>query len=309
MNDFKDINAAALSSGLLESLYPKAKRYGQYLRIGNLAGDEGASLSINLRTGAWTDFATGEYGGDFISLIAARDGISQSQALHKLSEGAYEYIYRAPSFSVSPPPSAKAAKLANVSFALKLWNESQPAGNTPVQAYLKGRGITCTIPPDIHYHPALWHSASGKAYPAMIAAIRDSLSNEITGVHRTWILPDGSGKAPVKPDKMMLGDSKGGSVQLAPAALKMAVAEGIETSLSVMQETGLPVWAALSTSGITGLELPPLPAVSEIIIAGDNDKAGRKAAFEAAELWTKKGRKAFTAFPSLHNDYNDSIQG
>lgn len=312
-SSFQKINNIALSGGILKSLYPKARRYGQSLRVGNLAGDEGSSLCICLRTGVWKDHATGESGADVISLIAARESITQGAALKKLSQ----YLGQKSDFegfnNSQPSKPAKIAKVPpekskTLEYALKLWSQTQPAENTAVQTYLRGRGITCPIPPDIRYHPSLRHSRSGKEFPAMVAAIRHSLSNEIIGIHRTYILPDGSGKAPVKPNKMMLGHSKGGSVQLAPAALKMAVAEGIESALSVFQETGIATWAALSTSGMAGLVLPDPPSASEIVIAGDNDTAGHKVAFQAAELWTKKGRKAYTAFPPLHNDFNDLLQ-
>jgi hypothetical protein len=306
---FKSANAAALSSGLLQSLYPQAKRQGDNLRLGNLAGDKGSSLWICLRTGAWKDHATGESGGDLISLCAAREGISQSAAMYKISGGAYQYNHPAPCFPPSPPDTTKVAKIAKVAHALQLWRETLQAENSPVKTYLRGRAITCPIPPDIRFHPALSHKDSGQCFPAMVTAIRNSLSGEIIAIHRTWLTLDGNGKALVKPNKMILGQCKGGAVQLAPAAPKMAIAEGIETALSVMQETDLPVWAALSTSGMTGLELPSLPAASEIIIAGDNDPPGRKAAYQAAELFTKKRRKAFTAFPPNHNDYNDILQG
>ena len=38
------------------------------------------SFSINLCTGRWADFATGDRGGDLISLRAYLDGVSQKQA-------------------------------------------------------------------------------------------------------------------------------------------------------------------------------------------------------------------------------------
>lgn len=80
---FKEINASALSAGLPAQWYPKAKRYGQSLRIGNLAGDPGSSLWIDLRSGAWKDHASGDSGGDLISLYAAREGIGQNEARQK----------------------------------------------------------------------------------------------------------------------------------------------------------------------------------------------------------------------------------
>jgi hypothetical protein len=44
------------------------------------------SFKINLRTGQWADFATGDKGGDVISLAAYLHGLSQSVAASKISE-------------------------------------------------------------------------------------------------------------------------------------------------------------------------------------------------------------------------------
>jgi phage/plasmid primase-like uncharacterized protein len=57
---------------------------------------------------------------------------------------------------------------------------------------------------------------------------------------------------------------------------QLAVAEGIETALSVMQITKLPTVAALSAAGMRSLRWPP--PVRRLWIAADNDEAGLKAA-------------------------------
>jgi hypothetical protein len=44
------------------------------------------SFKINLRTGQWADFATGDRGGDVISLSAYLHGLSQAVAARKISE-------------------------------------------------------------------------------------------------------------------------------------------------------------------------------------------------------------------------------
>ncbi len=54
---------------------------------GSLRGEPGKSLKVNLRTGLWSDFATGERGGDLISLYAAINGLSQGDAFRELSPG------------------------------------------------------------------------------------------------------------------------------------------------------------------------------------------------------------------------------
>jgi hypothetical protein len=44
------------------------------------------SFKVNLRTGHWADFATGDKGGDVISLAAYLHGLSQLGAAGKISE-------------------------------------------------------------------------------------------------------------------------------------------------------------------------------------------------------------------------------
>ncbi len=190
--------------------------------------------------------------------------------------------------------------------AIEIWRASQAPLGTPVERYLHRRGITTPPPATLRYHPALKHGPTGLPLPAMIAAVTRWPSRDISGVHRTFLRADGKEKAPVSQNRMMLGAVTGGAVRLAPAGTKIAVAEGIETSLSVQEGTGLPVWAAPSTSGITGLVLPELPLAAEVVIAADHDEAGRRAAEQAAERWLSEGRKVWIAKPpECGTDFND----
>lgn len=50
-----------------------------------------------------------------------------------------------------------------------------------------------------------------------------------------------------------------------------------------------------------------LPLAQEVIIAGDNDPAGRKAAIQAAENWTREGRDVRLVFPPVDQDFNDLV--
>lgn len=66
-------------------MLPGGRVRGREYRVGNLAGDKGESLCVWLDKGNWKDFATGETGGDLISLWAARYGVSQLDALYQIS--------------------------------------------------------------------------------------------------------------------------------------------------------------------------------------------------------------------------------
>lgn len=85
--DFDRINAAALARlpSLCEQWLPAGRVDGHEYRVGNLRGDPGRSLSINLNTGVWKDFADDGIGGaDVINLYAAIHGIGQADAAREL---------------------------------------------------------------------------------------------------------------------------------------------------------------------------------------------------------------------------------
>ena len=63
---------------------PNGKREGHEWKVGNLRGDAGRSLSINLTTGAWGDFSAGEVGGDLLALYAAIHGLRMIEAARQL---------------------------------------------------------------------------------------------------------------------------------------------------------------------------------------------------------------------------------
>ena len=213
--------------------------------------------------------------------------------------------------SFAPPrPAASNDAAKSVEWARALWRRSLPAPGTPVAAYLRFRGIAAPVPPTLRFLADAEHKPTGSRWPCMVAAVTCWPSREILAVHRTYLRPDGGGKAPVEPARMMLGAVAGGAVRLAPVETVLAVAEGIETALSFQLATGTPTWAALSAGGIESLVLPPLPFASEIIVAADNDGSGRgQAAAEiVAERWAADGRRVRIAMPpETGTDFNDML--
>ena len=187
--------------------------------------------------------------------------------------------------------------------ALRIWAETRPAVGTPVEEYLRARGITIPPPEVLSFHPGLRHS--GEVWPAMVALVTRGTDGDAIGIHRTFLSRDSGGKAPVTPQKMMLGPCGGGVVRLGPATNPLMVGEGIETCLAAMQGTGRPAWAALSTSGLRSLDLPPV--VREVIVLADGDDAGESAAKTAALRWRREGRRVRIARPPAGMDFNDVL--
>jgi putative DNA primase/helicase len=180
--------------------------------------------------------------------------------------------------------------------ALSVWKASAPATGTVVEVYLQSRGITLPPPPAIRFSPSLRHPEGGR-WPAMVSIVRNGESGDTTGVLRTYLAHNGTGKAPVQPQKMMLGLCAGGAVRLAEPGDLLMVGEGIETCLAAMQATGYLAWAALSTSGMRSLVLP------ETV----REDPGEAAARHAAQRWTREGRRVRIARPPRGLDFNDLL--
>ncbi len=86
--DFNGINRAVLAQapGILNDWLPGGQVRGREFVCGNLSGDPGESLSVNMDSGMWKDFSTDEGGKDPVSLFAAIHGLKQGEAARRLSE-------------------------------------------------------------------------------------------------------------------------------------------------------------------------------------------------------------------------------
>jgi hypothetical protein len=86
--DFKAINRQALKDlpAVLSRLLPGGHREGHEYRVRNPnRGDRSpGSFSINMTNGRWADFATGDRGGDIISLVAYLEGCGQAKSARLL---------------------------------------------------------------------------------------------------------------------------------------------------------------------------------------------------------------------------------
>ena len=202
---------------------------------------------------------------------------------------------------------AKAEAQRKAAQAKRLWQEAQPIAGTIAETYLRGRGISCDLPPTLRFHGACWHGATARHYPALVATVQGA---GLPAVHRTYLRPDGTGKADLDAAKAMLGATAGGAVRLAEGPARLVVAEGIENALSLLcglLDGPATVWAALSTSGLRGLHLPPNP--SRLTIACDGDGPGRDAAQALAERAHALGWQVGTLDPGDGADWNDILTG
>jgi hypothetical protein len=138
----------------------------------------------------------------------------------------------------------------------------------------------------------------------MVALMSEPITGEFRGIHRTFLKPDGSGKADVNKPKMMLGGA--GIIQLVDLSeigIGLGLAEGIETALSVTQKIGWgPVWAAGSAGAIRTF---PFLRQTTLNIFTDGDSAGLSAARACAARWVATGGEVHVRQAPIGRDWND----
>jgi hypothetical protein len=194
-----------------------------------------------------------------------------------------------------------------ISAARDLYRPAMPATGTPVEAYLRSRGIGGSIPVVLCFLPHCPHR-NGGYYPAMLAPIVNVDGYQIA-VHKTFLSQEG-GKAdlPKGEQRETRGPMRGGAVRLAQHQpdRELIVGEGIESTLSAMQLFRIPAWAAICANGIETLDLPD--AIRRIFIAADHDTIGLRAALLAQERWTSEGRSVrILRPPNPGEDFNDIL--
>lgn len=88
--DFTRINTAALSAlpALLDRWLPGGRRQGREYVVRNPKRSDRTpgSFSINMSSGRWGDFSSGDAGGDVVSLAAYLFDLSQPEAARRIAE-------------------------------------------------------------------------------------------------------------------------------------------------------------------------------------------------------------------------------
>lgn len=269
------------------------------------------SASYNMESGAFCchNPACGAHGGDVLDFHRQLHGLEFVQAARDL--GAWIEDEQAPTriepAKPVPRPPAPRAREPLPEYARSLLRGSESLQGTPGETYLRRRG--CATPPpdgDLRYHPHVWHSPTRTYWPALLAIITDAVTGEQMGVHRTYLAPDGSGKAPIEPPRMVLGPKQGGVIRLWPdeaVDIALGIGEGIESCLSLAWVMR-PTWAAIDAGNLAAF--PVLAGVQSLTIATDHDPAGIAGAKACAERWTAAGREVRLVVPPLPgHDLND----
>jgi hypothetical protein len=267
---------AAQAEAVCRTYLPAGRRNGRYWIAGDVHGTRGRSLFVKLfgdGAGHWTDAATAEH-GDLLDLIRLNRGFSDfRQTLEEARFFLRESMpVRSPSKTVLPEPQRDTLAAAE-----KLQRFSRPVPGTLAESYLRGRAITARLyGPSLRYHPACYYrpgdGSPRQSWPALLGIVTD-LDGHLTGVQRTWLARDGSGKAPLPDPRRAMGHLLGNAVRFGKPNGIMAAGEGIETVLSLLSLfPALPMAAGLSSAHLAAIQFPP--GLRRLYVLRDNDAAG-----------------------------------
>ena len=259
-------------------------REGNYWLVGDVNNTPGRSMFVRLTgyetgkgaAGKWTDAAFADAHGDLLDVIGAAIGTSDFPSI-----AAEARRFLAEPDTTPPEEGAqsdrKRSPSASREAARRLIAMSRPILGSLAESYLRHRGITALHDlGSLHFHPGCYYRPRGsrgtRALPAMIASVTD-LADTVTGAHRTWLAPDGAGKADIETPRRAMGDLLGNGVRFGPSGVVMAAGEGIETVLSVRSGLpSMPMIAALSAGHLAAIRFPP--ELRRLYVVRDRDPAG-----------------------------------
>jgi DNA primase len=199
--------------------------------------------------------------------------------------------------------------MSTEAFVQPTWDNAGDLKGPLIEAYYAWRGLAVPETKNLRFAALLKH-ASGASYPAIVARAENA-EGVMTGVQRSFLALDGSGKAPVpkKQQKMSFGRIKGSTVRLAELidGVPLLIGEGVETVQTVMQATRYPGWATFGTSGLKASDLPD--NAKDVILLGENDGGKNAAAIaDAASDLKRKGVRIRIAMPlDGFKDHNSMV--
>lgn len=270
------------------------------------------SLQLNDTKGTFHCFGCGS-SGDIVELVMRLERVDFLGAMRWL--GVADLPVVDPADRVRAAAEDDAERRAAIERARGVWEKAVPAANTPAEVYARARGITVALPTSIRFAmtPSWYDDDTGECgpdLPAMIGAVVDG-ANELIGIQRVFLAEGGRRKAAMNKPKRSLGRIKGGALRLRDLddATEIVVTEGPEDGLSLYQT--LPnraVWVTLGTALMPEVQYPA--TVRSIIIAAQNDEAGRVAVEKASGTLLERGLAVCPVFPPpVFKDWNDLLRG
>jgi Toprim domain len=254
------------------------------------------SLSIKLDSRAPDGFVVFSHSGD--DPIVCRDYVRDRLGLGPWERGQG----RRPQLRVvdnGPDPDLEKRK----AFALKIWSESRNPTGSIVEHYLRehrGLDLSADIAGSvIRFHGALFFDNETRL-PGMVCLLRDIVTDQPCGIHRTFL----DRKTSEKIDRKMLGIARNAAIKLDAVGSTLTIGEGVETVLSGRMAGLGPVWALGSSGAVR--TFPVLKDLTEISILEENDATSQRDVQACARRYLAAGKPVNVVTPDIGNDLNDA---
>ncbi len=268
---------------ILEKWMPGGKVVGREYLCATVHGGAGTSCSTNITTGIGGDFATNQAWGDLIKLVTVVDGVPPHEAAARIARFIGTDLTKPlPPLPPIATPSPEEKYQAGRDAARRMLDESVPC--PPDFPYLVKKGVK-------PHEGVKFHAPTGN----MLVPLVDE-HGALWSVQR--ISADGT-------KKINDGGRLSGNAFFFPGdTATVYLAEGYATAATVNELTG-----ATTVMGISSGNMPAVAAflarklpAATLIVAGDNDDAGRKA---AAKVQEKAPRFKAVFPPTEGDDWND----
>ena len=313
--DIKAIAAKALANArILLPFWVDGQFEGdEFITLNSRRDDENlGSFKINVKTGRWCDFATGDHGGDLVSYYAYIDKLQEKHA-HPQQEAAkrisrdLDALARKGQLGGKDPFHEEPDR-PKTDWVSRLWNTATCIPLLSMVPYLKDRDIGefhKAKEADVRLHDCVKDGDVKR--PALILAIRETPEGELKAIQRIFLSDDLTAKASVDEPKKALGKYKGSAIWLGWHHDTLMITEGLEDGLS-LREAGCPfVACGIAAWNMANLTIPA--GVKRVILFQDNDVAGRKAARKAAATCASQGFEVLVAgAPDGIKDANDLLR-
>lgn len=320
--DFRDLVAKARDSHLLSDIigrHTDLKARGNREKVGLCCfhTERTPSLEVNDDKGSYYCHGCGA-SGDAISFLTNHENMSFRQAVETLSGDTFPTIPDEDRAKRKAENERKQAERLEI--ARHIWSIAVPAAGTPAEVYARSRGIVMPLPKSVRFAMApRWRNPEtgevGRDYPAMVCAIQN-VEGKLAGVQCIFLEDGGRRKySRPRPDgskakaKLTFGLLVGGAFRLGPVTSDLVCCEGPEDGMTLSQEMpGRSIWVSCGTAALSKMQFPP--EVTSLILAGDNNEAGREAVATAHQTYASRGLSVQEVYPDApFKDWNDQLRG
>jgi DNA primase len=319
---FRDMVSKARGQHLLSDIvgrHTDLKKRGNREKVGLCCfhQERTPSLEVNDDKGTYYCHGCGA-SGDAISFLTSHENMSFRQAVETLSGDTFPVISDEERAKRKAESERKQGE--RLAIARNIWANAGPVAGTPAEVYARSRGITMELPGSVRFGMTpRWRDPEtgelGRDFPAMVCAIQNA-DGDLAGVQCVFLELGGRRKySRPRPDgsaakaKLTYGLLVGGAFRLGPVSSEIVCCEGPEDGLTLAQQLpGKSVWVSCGTAALPKMQFPP--EVQSVILAGDNNEAGREAAATAHQVYLARGLSVQEVYPDApFKDWNDQLRG